>query len=152
VVNLDMPQGSALIDFFENFSTDQSCLEAVAKIRQMLGKTCPKCRRQTRFSKMKKRNAYACQYCGHQIYPLAGTIFTKSTTPLRLWFYALYRFSQSPQGVSIRQLQKELEVTYKTAWRILHLLRGLQPVSGLKGNKDSFQFLLKRAVSPAELG
>ena len=63
------------------------------------------------------RKAYACNHCGHHIYPLAGTIFSKSTTPLRTWFYILYLMLSTRGSVSARQIQRETGVTYKTAWR-----------------------------------
>lgn len=56
------------------------------------------------------------------MYPLSGTIFEKSTTPLRLWFYALFLMTQTEGKISAKQLQRQLGVTYKTAWRIRTLL------------------------------
>jgi transposase len=74
------------------------------------------------------RKAYACNHCGHHIYPLAGTIFSKSTTPLQTWFYILYLMLSTGGQLSARQIQRETGVTYKTAWRsrsqILGLLQG----------------------------
>lgn len=52
------------------------------------------------------------------MFPLAGTIFEKTTTPLRIWFYALFLMTQTRGEITIKELQKELGVTYKTAWRI----------------------------------
>ena len=66
---------------------------------------------------------------------MAGTIFEKSTTPLKLWFYAIYLISSTRCGISAKQLQRELGVTYKTAWRMFHKIRLLldekpNPMSG----------------------
>jgi len=63
--------------------------------------------------------------CGNQISPLADTIFHKSKTPLKGWFYAMYLFSVSKNGVSAKELERHLGVTYKTAWRIAKHVRML---------------------------
>jgi transposase len=69
--------------------------------------------------------AYACERCGNHIYPLAGTIFEKSTTSLYLWFYAIYLMSATKCGISAKQIQRETGVTYKTAWRMFKQIRTL---------------------------
>jgi transposase-like protein len=63
------------------------------------------------------------------MYPLAGTIFEKSSTSLRLWFYAMFLITQTRSGVSAKQLQRELGVTYKTAWRMFKQIRMLMAQS-----------------------
>lgn len=62
---------------------------------------------------------------GHHIHPLAGTIFEKSSTPLLVWFEAIYLFSIAKNGVSAMELQRHFGVTYKTAWRMGHKIRQL---------------------------
>jgi transposase len=69
------------------------------------------------------RTAYACDHCGNHIYPLAGTIFQKTTTSLRLWFYAMYLMGSTRCGISAKQIQRETGVTYKTAWRMFKQIR-----------------------------
>ncbi len=66
---------------------------------------------------------YACEFCGTHIAPLSGTVFEKSTTPLRLWFYAMFLMINTRSGISAKQLQRELGVTYKTAWRMFKQIR-----------------------------
>ena len=66
------------------------------------------------------------------MYPLAGTVFEGSTTKLTTWFYAMYLFSTSKNGVSAKELGRALGVTYKTAWRIGHKIREL-----MKGDADT---------------
>ena len=72
---------------------------------------------------------FQCSKCRHAISPLAGTIFHKSDTPLTTWFHAILVFSNAKSGISAKQMQRELEVTYKTAWRMLHLIRKALPQS-----------------------
>ncbi len=68
---------------------------------------------------------YACRYCGHHEHPLVGTIFENSATSLKLWFYAMYLMASTRCGISAKQLELELGVTYKTAWRMFHKIRSL---------------------------
>src|SRR5436309_12852165 len=71
------------------------------------------------------RTAYTFDRCGHHVYPLAGTIFEKSTTPLRIWFQAMYLMGSTRCGISAKQIQRETGVTYKTAWRMFNQIRKL---------------------------
>jgi hypothetical protein len=54
---------------------------------------------------------------------MQGTIFEKSSTSLQLWFYAIFLMSESRYRISAKQLERELGVTYKTAWRMLDRIR-----------------------------
>lgn len=72
---------------------------------------------------MKGRKKYHCSRCSFQIAPLAGTIFEKSKVPLTLWFHALMMFSNAKSGLSAKTIQRDLEITYKCAWRMAHLIR-----------------------------
>lgn len=85
--------------------------------------SCPKCGKTGKFARIKKLPAYSCPWCGHHIHPMAGTPFEKSRTPLQKWFYAMYLFTTTRNGVSAKELQRQLGVTYKTAWRIGHEIR-----------------------------
>lgn len=86
---------------------------------------CRKCGVPTKHSKIINRKAFACQVCSTHVYPLAGTIFEKSSTPLDSWFYAIYLMAQTRCGISAKQLERELGVTYKTAWRMFKQIRAL---------------------------
>ncbi len=84
---------------------------------------CPKCGKHGRFARIRKMPAYSCPWCGHHIHPMAGTPFERSRTSLQLWFYAIYLFTTTRHGVSAKELQRQLGVTYKTAWRMGHEIR-----------------------------
>lgn len=86
---------------------------------------CHKCGRPSHFHPVTNRRAYACQWCGYHLYPCAGTIFEKSRTPLTLWFHAMYLMTSTRNGVSAKELERQLGVTYKCAWRIGHKIRQL---------------------------
>ncbi len=124
-------------DFLKRFPDDDSCLEHLMELRFGLRIDCPKCSREATFYRRKKRPAYTCEFCGHDINPMVGTPFESSHTPLHKWFYAMYLFTTSRHGVPAKELQRQLGVTYKTAWRMGHQIRkfmadvdGDPPLSG----------------------
>jgi transposase-like protein len=110
-------------EFFKTFPDDDACLEHLFQVRFGQDHTCPKCERDAKWYKLKGEQAYSCQWCGHHTHPQVGTIFEKSRTPLQLWFYAIYLFTTSRHGVSAKELQRQLGVTYKTAHRMGKLIR-----------------------------
>jgi transposase-like protein len=122
-------------DFEKEFPTDESCLEWIKNHRYPQGITCPKCDKVTKHHKVVGRSCYECDNCGHQVFPIAGTIFHKSATPLRVWFQVIYRMASTRCGISAKQIQRETGVTYKTAWRMFKQIRMLlnedtQPLVG----------------------
>ena len=116
----------SVMEFMREFPDDEACLQWLWRTRcSEDGKTaeCPKCERPRPFHRVSGRPAWDCDYCGHHLHPTAGTIFHKSSTSLQLWFYARFLMSQTRCGISAKQLERELGVTYKTAWRMLNLIR-----------------------------
>ncbi|MEP5780918.1 MAG: IS1595 family transposase [Hyphomicrobiales bacterium] len=109
--------------FFAQFPTDDKCLEHLFNVRFGQGHECPKCERSAKWYRLQSEQAYSCQWCGHHVHPMVGSIFEKSRTPLQLWFYAIFLFTTSKHGVSGKELQRQLGVTYKTAWRMANLIR-----------------------------
>jgi transposase-like protein len=116
-------------DFRRDFPHDDACLEYIKEQRWPNGITIcdsDQCRgAQRKHHRVTGRTAYACDYCGKHIYPLAGTIFEKTSTPLHKWFEAMFLMGATRCGISAKQIQREIVVTYKTAWRIAHQLRKL---------------------------
>jgi len=110
-------------DFFNTFSSDDVCLQHLFDVRYGDKHECPKCNTVGKWYRLKDHKAFSCQGCGDHIHPMAGTIYEGSTTPLQLWFYAMFLFTKSRNGVSGKELQRQLGVTYKTAWRMGHKIR-----------------------------
>src|SRR5262249_50259588 len=75
------------------------------------------------YYRVKKRHSFECEHCGYQVYPTAGTPFESTRTPLRDWFYVMFLFCASRNGVAAKEVQRQLGVTYKTAWRMGRLIR-----------------------------
>ena len=118
-----------LMEFMADFPDDAKCLNWLWYTRYSSdgeNAYCPKCDEKTpfkRYETSQQRQSWTCTRCGHHIHPTAGTIFHKSSTSLHLWFYAMYLMSSTRCGISAKQLERELGVTYKTAWRMFHLIR-----------------------------
>lgn len=110
-------------DFNTKYTSEDVCLHEIFTNRYGSLKKCPSCKEETKFHKVTDRKCYACQWCGYQLHPLAGTIFHKSDTSLKSWFYAIFLFANSKNGVSGKELERQLGVTYKTAWRMAKQIR-----------------------------
>lgn len=110
--------------FHKDFPDDDACLAYLFQQRYGKDYPCPKCEK-TGFYRVRGRKCYACGRCGHQIHPLAGTIFHKSSTKLTDWFFAILLMGQSKNGVAAMEIQRHLGVTYKTAWRMQKQIRTL---------------------------
>ena len=83
---------------------------------------CVGCGREAAFYRVKLRRSYACEHCGVQVYPTAGTPFDRTRTPLRDWFFVMFQFCSSRKRVSAKEIERQIGVTYKTAWRMCHMI------------------------------
>lgn len=119
----------SLMEFMRDFPDDATCLEWLWRTRfsgDGERAWCEKCdqeRVHVRYGTSQRRQSWTCTGCGNHVHPTAGTIFHKSSTSLHLWFYAMYLMTSTRCGISAKQLERELGVTYKTAWRMFHLIR-----------------------------
>jgi transposase-like protein len=111
-----------LREFQDQFPTEESCLDHLFQVRYA-DMDCPKCDRELKYSRVKGRRAYQCQWCANQLYPTAGTPFDRTRTSLRDWFYVMFLFTTTRNGVAAKRVQREIGVTYKTAWRMCHEIR-----------------------------
>src|SRR5260370_16004387 len=113
-------------DFNREFANDDACLEYIKEQRCPNGVTkCEKCSIERKHHRVTGRTAYACDHCGNHIYPLTGTVFARSTTSLKTWFYVIYLMGSTNSRISAKRIQRETGVTYKTAWRTLREIRRL---------------------------
>ena len=111
------------------FPDDEACLQWLWRKRYSPDgdyaycKRCGTARTFKRYKTNPPRPSWSCTACGLHLTPLAGTVFHKSSTSLHLWFYAFYLMTSTRCGISAKQLERELGVTYKTAWRMMNLIR-----------------------------
>ncbi|QES88404.1 IS1595 family transposase [Rhizosphaericola mali] len=111
-------------NFMKDYPNEDACLDKVFSLRYE-GCVCPKCNQVGTYKRTKHRRSYQCSKCGNQLYPTKDTIFEKTTTPLTYWFYAIYLYSTSKNGVSAKELERALDVCYKTALRMSHQIKKL---------------------------
>lgn len=115
-----------LTEFQREFPDDAACLDWLWRERHSSDGShalCPKCDQERKFHCVKSRPSYSCDHCGHHLHPMAGTIFERSSTSLQLWFYGIFLMSQTRCCVAAKQLERELGVSYKTAFRMFQKIR-----------------------------
>jgi len=117
-----MSKPISIQEFMQMFPDDDACLEHLFEVRYGANFACTRCGEIGKFHKLSKMPAYTCQ-CGDHIHPMVGTPFYNSHTPLQKWFYAIYLFTTTRHGVPAKELQRQLSVNYKTAWRMGHKIR-----------------------------
>jgi transposase-like protein len=133
------------MEFMAEFPHDESCLEHLWRSRFSEDGTnahCPKCdevRPFQRYGTAQQRQSWTCTACGHHLHPTAGTIYHKSSTSLQFWYYAMYLMTSTRCGISAKQLERELGVTYKTAYRMFKQIRTMfeEDVRDLVGTVES---------------
>ncbi len=119
----------ALGEFLRDFPDDEACLQWLWRQRYSKNGThafCHGCEVEAafrRYETKQQRQSWTCTACGLHVHPTAGTVFHKSSTGLRLWFYAVYLMTSTRSGISAKQLERELGVTYKTAHRMFSMIR-----------------------------
>ncbi len=115
-----------ITQFRKDYPDEKTCLDKLFNIRYGKLGACPSCAVvEAQFKRISTRRCYQCVDCGYQLHPTAGTVFQKTTTPLTYWFYAIYLFTVTRNGVAAKELQRQLGVTYKTAWRMASQIRKL---------------------------
>ncbi len=114
-----------MIEFNQEFPDDAACLEWLKNRLYPDGIFCPKCEKITKHHRVKNRPSYSCQFCGHHEHPMRGTIFQDSATSLKLWFHGIFLMASTRCGISAKQLERELGVTYKCAWRMFNRIRSM---------------------------
>lgn len=124
-----MKQQPSIFEVFSKFATEERCIAHFERIRWPHGLRCIRCNseRVMKFDALGKtdkvRHLYECVDCRYQYSVTTGTIFHDSHTPLTKWFVAIYLICSGKKGISAKELQRQLGVTYKTAWYMAHRVR-----------------------------
>jgi len=111
------------LELMKKFPTEKKIVEHFLTIRYPDGVTCNHCGSTKIYPRSESIKIFSCNGCLNAFSPFKDTIFEKSSTDLRKWFYAIHLFLNGKKGISGMQLQREIGVTYKTAWRMLQQIR-----------------------------
>jgi transposase len=130
-----------LADFKRDFPDDDACLEWLKNLRWPNGITCRKCQQVRKHHRVAKRLCYACDHCGGHVYPQAGTVLQDTRTPLVYWFRAIFLMATTRMGIAAKHLEREVGCGYKTAWRMMRMIRELMTndiseITGMLGNVE----------------
>jgi transposase len=117
------PKPPTLKQFQKRFPNDDVCLEHLMRVRYGQRFNCQSCQREAKYYRVEGRRCFECEHCGYQVYPTAGTPFEQTRTPLTDWFFVMFLFAASRNGVAAKEVERQLGVTYKTAWRMCHHIR-----------------------------
>ena len=108
--------------FFKEFPNERVAIRYIEGLRWANGVVCPHCDSQ-RTGRMKDSQYHQCKDCRQKFTVRTGTVFERSHIPLDKWLYAMYILQTARKGVSSLQLSKELGITQKATWFMLHRLR-----------------------------
>ena len=108
--------------FKRRFRTERDCIRYLISRKWPEGFRCPRCGYNEAYV-IEKRRLYQCKRCRHQTSLTANTIFHKTRKPLRDWFWAIFLVATRTTGSSARQIQRDLGLSYPTAWSWCHKIR-----------------------------
>jgi transposase-like protein len=141
---MSQQEGMSLFEFQQRFHSEEACQEHLFNMRWPDGFSCPRCGCK-KYYLISKRRLYQCQGCSYQASLTAGTIFHKTRTPLKKWFWAIFLVANDKRGYSALALMNSINVSYPTAWLMLHKIRAamsnrdqLYQLTGLVQLDDAF--------------
>lgn len=111
------------LEFQHRFGSEAKAIQHFIAVRYPKGVHCFYCNSPKVYQRSDDLRFFDCNHCGVGFSVLTGTIFHKSHIDLCRWFFAIHLFLNAKKGVSGYQLQREIKVTYKTAWRMLRQIR-----------------------------
>src|SRR5947209_7466469 len=117
-----LAQFDSLFDLMSAFPDEQTCIDHLRSIRWRDGEFCPHCGG-GRIYTFSDRKTFKCGDCRQRFSIKVGTIFADTKLPLQKWFMAIWLITNHPKGIASTTLAKDLKITQKSAWFVLHRLR-----------------------------
>ena len=112
---------ATILEFEQQFPTEEACREYLFRLRWPDGFSCPRCGHGKAW--LTNRGLHRCCQCDSQVSVTAGTVFQDSGKPLRLWFRAIWEITSQKHGVSALGLQRVLGLEANEAWLERRYLR-----------------------------
>ncbi|MXX09806.1 MAG: IS1595 family transposase [Nitrospira sp. SB0667_bin_9] len=130
-------------EFLSRFDTEAKAVAFFESVRWKDGRTCPHCDHQHTYPHKTRQFFYHCRACRKQFTCKVHTIMHASPLPVKMWLFAMYKVSVARKGISSLQLSKQLGITQKSAWYMLHRIKeacgGDQgPLSGIIEVDETF--------------
>jgi transposase-like protein len=113
---------TTLLQAIQYFADEQNCIDAIAEMRWPDGVACPHCEAKEPYW-LDTQKRWKCRSCRKQFSVKRGTIFEDSPIRLQKWLPALWMLTNCKNGISSYEVARDLGVSQKTAWFILHRLR-----------------------------
>jgi len=132
---ISVPREMSIIEFFEKFGNNEQCRNDLWKKRLKIGFECPKCEGNIGYE-LESKYLWQCKNCGHQVSLIAGTAFDNTKIGLQKWYLAAFFIISSKTGISAKELQHQIKVTYKTAWYVNRRLRDAMRLANDKYKLD----------------
>jgi transposase-like protein len=117
-----LTQFKTLTDLMIAFQDPQTAIDHFKAIRWAGGICCPYCDHDKAYE-LSRKNIYRCAECRTNFSVTVGTIFEDTKLPLRIWFGAIWLITNHPKGIASTTLARDLGITQKSAWFVLHRLR-----------------------------
>ncbi|OJV54143.1 MAG: hypothetical protein BGO31_12365 [Bacteroidetes bacterium 43-16] len=118
------------LELMERFPTEEHVIQYFIKVRYNNKPTCNHCSSEKVSRRTDKSKVFRCNDCQNDFSIFKDTMFEDTYTDLRKWMYAIHLFLNAKKGISGLQLKREIKVTYKTAWRMLHKIRAAMSNKG----------------------
>lgn len=115
----------SLYELLDYFTTEEKCVDYLAGLRWNGNPVCPYCGHEKSYelNTTNRGKRWKCVKCKQQYSVRVGTIFEESKLPLKKWFVAIYLITAHRKGISSHQLARDLKITQKSAWFVLHRVR-----------------------------
>ena len=113
----------SIYEFMQFFPNEQAAIDHLASILWQNGTVCPLCQGKNVTPRKNRQNYHRCNACRKDFTIRTGTIFERSHVPLHKWLFAMYLIVTARKGISSVQLAKELGITQRSAWFLLHRVR-----------------------------